>query len=78
MRVPRSALANSLTRGVRITAEYSGDGRFFPSWRTRGRTVAAEAPPCSNDERSEGNILYVANSVGKDAADSFKVLESTC
>lgn len=74
MRVPRSGLANSLIKGARITAGYPSGGMFLPNWSTSGKITAADAPPNSRAETRDGSIRYDANSGGKDAAESFKVL----
>jgi hypothetical protein len=46
----------------------------LPSCRTRGRIVAADAPPNSSAETSEGRTRCEANSGGKEEADSVSVL----
>lgn len=46
-----------------------------PNCNTRGKIVAAEAPPYSRADTREGNTRFDVNSGGKDAADSLRVLE---
>lgn len=46
----------------------------MPNWITRGRIVAALAPPNSRAEIRDGKTLWAVNSVGKDDADSLRVL----
>ena len=74
--MPRSGLAYNLIIGARTTFEYSSGDVLLPNCRTRGKIVAAEAPPNSNAERREGRTRYDANSGGKDVADSLRVLPS--
>jgi hypothetical protein len=76
IRVPRSGLAYNLIMGTRTTFGYSSGDVLMPNCSTRGNIAAAEAPPNSNAERREGRTRYVANSGGKDVADSLRFLSS--
>jgi hypothetical protein len=75
MRVPRSGLAKNLMRGVRTTLEYSSGCILAPNCRARGKMTAAEAPPNSRADNSEGRTRFDVNSCGNDGADSLRVLE---
>lgn len=74
IRVPRSGLAYNLIMGARTTFVYSSEDVLVPNCRTRGNMAAAEAPPNSSAERREGRTRCVANSGGKDVADSLRFL----
>ena len=60
--------------GARTTFVYSSEDVLVPNCRTRGNMAAAEAPPNSSAERREGRTRCVANSGGKDVADSLRFL----
>lgn len=47
---------------------------FFPNSNISGIMAGADAPPNSSADARAGRTLYEANSGGRDAADSFKVL----
>jgi hypothetical protein len=46
----------------------------LPNCNTNGRMAAAEAPPYSRTDVSDGSTRYEVNSGGNEVADSFKVL----
>ena len=76
MRVPQSGLVKSFTREATMIAPYSSGATFFPIWRTRETTVAAEAQPNSSVETMHGRMRHETNSGGKEEAESFNVLHN--
>ena len=54
--------------------EYSSAVALAPNCRTRGKMLAAEAPPYSSADTSEGKTRCDANSGGNEEADSLSVL----